>query len=269
LSEPRPPQSPRPHSPWKKWGAPVAAAGVLIFKVLGPVLKFLPLLLKTGGMMLLNIFIYGMMWGWPFAAGFVVLLFVHECGHLVAARMCGLRVGLPVFIPFMGAVIALKDAPRHAWIEAQVGIGGPLMGTAGALACLFAYDYFHNPLFLGLAFSGFWLNLFNLIPIVPLDGGRIVTAISPWLWLVGLVLMVFVLLQFAFNFFIILIVGLSLPRVFALFRKRSEAEQRFYDLTPAQRGLMSVMYFGLAGMLAWMMYDTQMQIDLLRAGAGP
>lgn len=266
MSEPYPPQRP---NLLKKWGGAIAAAGVLAMKfksVLIAAVKFLPLILKTGGTMILSIFVYAMMWGWWFAAGFVVLLFVHECGHLVAARLCGLRVGLPVFIPFMGAVIALKEAPRNAWIEAQVGIGGPLMGTAGALVCLFACDFFHNPLFLGLAFSGFWLNLFNLIPIVPLDGGRIVTAISPWLWVVGLVLMVFVLLHSSFNFFIILIVGFSLPRVFALFRRRSEAEQRFYELTPAQRWVMSVMYFGLAGLLGWMMHDTQLQIELLRAG---
>jgi Zn-dependent protease len=250
-------QSPH-HSPWRKWGAAIAGAAVLIF-------KFFPFLLKTGGTMLLSIVVYALMWGWWFAAGFVVLLFVHECGHLVAARRCGLKVGLPVFIPFMGATIALKEAPRNAWIEAQVGIGGPLMGTAGAFVCLLAYELLRDPLFLALAYAGFWLNLFNLVPIVPLDGGRVVTAISPWLWVAGLVLMVFVLLQSSFNLFVVLIVGLSLPRVLALFRQQSEAERRFFELTPAQRGLMSAIYFGLAAMLGWMMHTTQTQIELLRA----
>ena len=266
MSTPYPP----PHRPWwKKWGAAIAAVGALALKfktVLLAVAKFLPVLLKTGGTMLISIGVYAILWGWRFAAGFVVLMLVHECGHLVAARLCGLKVGLPVFIPFLGAAIALKEAPRNAWIEAQVGIGGPMMGSMGALACLFAYDYFHEPLWLGLAFSGFWLNLFNLIPIVPLDGGRVVTAISPWLWVVGLVVMVFVLLQFTFNFFILLIVGLSLPRVFALFRRRSETERRYFELTPVQRWTMSVMYFGLAGMLGWLMHDTHTQIELLRRG---
>ena len=255
MSESHPPQH---HSPWKKWGTAAAAVGVLA-------LKFLPLLLKAGGTMILSIVVYAYYWGWRFAVGLVVLMLVHECGHLVAARRCGLKVSMPMFIPFMGAVIALKEAPRNAWIEAQVGIGGPLVGTAGAFACLFAYEFLHNPLFLVLAYTGFWLNLFNLIPIVPLDGGRVVTAISPWLWVVGLILMVFVLLQSSFNLFIILIVGFSLPRVFALFGRRSEAERRYFELTPGQRGLMSVIYFGLAGLLGWLMHDTQAQIDLLRA----
>lgn len=251
---------PQHHSPWRKWGAAIAAAAVLIF-------KFFPFLLKTGGTMMLSIVVYAYYCGWWFAAGFVVLLFVHECGHLVAARRCGLKVGMPVFIPFMGAAIALKEAPRNAWIEAQVGIGGPLMGTAGALVCLLTYEFLKDPLFLALAFAGFWLNLFNLIPIVPLDGGRVVTAISPWLWVAGLVLMVFVLLQSSFNLFVVLIVGLSLPRVFALFRRQSAAERRFFELTPAQRVLMSTIYFGLAGTLGWMMHVTQTQIELLRAAS--
>ena len=92
-----------------------------------PVLKFFPLLLKTGGTMLLTIWAYAFLWGPWFAVGFVLLLLVHECGHLLAAKRVGLRVGAPVFIPFMGAFIALKEAPRNAWIEAQVGIGGPLL----------------------------------------------------------------------------------------------------------------------------------------------
>jgi Zn-dependent protease len=110
--------------------------------------------------------------------GFVVLIFVHECGHLIAAKRLGLRVGAPVFIPFMGAFIALKDAPRNAWIEAQVGIGGPLAGAAGSAVCYGIYQYTGNELFKGLAYSGFFLNLFNLAPIGFLDGGRIVTALS-------------------------------------------------------------------------------------------
>ncbi|MCX6909317.1 MAG: site-2 protease family protein [Verrucomicrobia bacterium] len=261
---------PQHHSPWRKWGAAIAAVGVLALKfksVLIAAVKFLPLLLKTGGTMVLSIVVYALMWGWWFAAGFVVLMLVHECGHLVAARRCGLKVGMPVFIPFMGAAIALKEAPRNAWIEAQVGIGGPLMGAAGAFACLLIYEFVPNPFFLALAYAGFWLNLFNLIPIVPLDGGRVVTAISPWLWVAGLVLMVFVLLQSSFNFFVILIVGLSLPRVFALFRRQSAAERRFFELTPGQRALMSAIYFGLAGTLGWMMHATHAQIELLRAAS--
>ena len=114
--------------------------------------------------MILSIGAYAMMWGVWFAVGFVLLIFIHECGHLVAARNCGLKVGAPVFIPFMGAIIALKDAPRNAWIEAQVGIGGPLLGTLGAAICEGIFVVTGNPMFRALAYTGFFLNLFNLPP---------------------------------------------------------------------------------------------------------
>ena len=75
------------------------------------------------------------MWGWQFALGFVLLLLCARIGHLLVAKKFGLKVGAPVFIPFMGAFIALKDAPRNAWMEACVGIGGPMLGSLGALVC--------------------------------------------------------------------------------------------------------------------------------------
>src|SRR5213082_3577572 len=172
----------------KKAFVPLGILGVLLVKfkaLLIPVLKFFPVLLKTGGTMFLTLWLYAQAWGWRFALGFVLLIFVHECGHLIAAKRIGLKVGAPVFIPFMGAFIALKEAPRNAWIEAQVGIGGPFLGTLGAVACLGISLLTGNPLFRALAYSGFFLNLFNLAPIGFLDGGRIVTALSRWLWLPG------------------------------------------------------------------------------------
>src|SRR5258706_15916807 len=120
----------------KKALGPLAVLGALLakFKVLLlPALKFFPLVFKTGGTMLLSIGFYAMAWGWQFAVGFVLLIFIHECGHLIAAKRLGLKVGAPVFIPFMGAIIALKEAPRNAWIEAQVRIGGQLFGINGAV----------------------------------------------------------------------------------------------------------------------------------------
>src|SRR5437867_10236205 len=138
-------EAPKTETAWsrlKKALGPVAVVGVVIAKffaklkfVLLPLLKFLPILLKSGGTMLLMVWVYTQFWGWPFAVGFVLLLFVHESGHLLVAKKFGLKVGAPVFIPFMGAFIALKEAPRNAWMEACVGIGGPMLGTLGALFC--------------------------------------------------------------------------------------------------------------------------------------
>jgi len=235
----------------KKTLGPVAVVGVVIAKFFAklkffilPALKFLPILLKSGGTMLLMIWIYTAMWGWKFAVGFVLLLFVHECGHLIVAKKFGLKVGAPVFIPFMGAFIALKEAPRNAWMEACVGIGGPMLGTLGALACNSLGEIFDAPVFIALAWFGYFLNLFNLTPVGMLDGGRIVTALSRWLWLPGLAVLLWFGWKFP-NFVVWLIVLLSLPRIYSLFRRRTEEEQRYYEVTPTQRWTMSILYFGL------------------------
>jgi Zn-dependent protease len=239
----------------KKWLGPVGIVFVVIAKffaklkfIILPFLKFFPVILKTGGTMILSVWAYAMFWGVWFAVGFVVLIFVHECGHLIAAKRIGLKVGAPVFIPFMGAFIALKEAPRNAWIEAQVGIGGPLLGAAGAGVCELIFLATGNPMFRGLAYTGFFLNLFNLAPVGFLDGGRIVTALSPWLWLVGFAILLGLTILHP-NFMLILILILSAPRIFFLFRKKSEEELRYYEVTPAQRWTMAVLYFGLIVLL--------------------
>ena len=246
---------PEPHSTWKKIFGPLAAAGIVVLKFFGqlkffllPALKFLPILLKSGGSMLLMMGTYAMLWGWKWGVGFVVLLLLHECGHLVAARMFGLKVGAPVFIPFMGAFIALKDAPRDAWMEACVGIGGPILGSLAALACQLLGMALDSPLLISLAFTAYFLNLFNLTPLGQLDGGRVATALSPWLWLPGLAIMGWLAWQRP-NFIIILILLLSVPQVLSLFRKRTPEQERYFEVPPARRGAMAVMYFGLIALL--------------------
>ena len=221
----------------------VKFAAKLKFLVI-PFVKFFPILLKTGGTMFFSIWAYALAWGWMFAVGFVLLIFVHECGHLLVARFFGLKVGAPVFIPFMGALIAWEDAPKDTWMEAWVGIGGPLLGAAGAVVCEVLFMVSGNPLFRALAFSGFFLNLFNLAPIGVLDGGRIFTALSPWLWLVGAAVMV-VLLVLHPNFLVGLILLVSPPRLWFLFRKKSDEQRRYFEVTPGRRLAMAGMYFGL------------------------
>jgi Zn-dependent protease len=258
--------APRTETAWsriKKALGPVAVIGVIIAKFFAklkffilPALKFLPILLKSGGTMLLMIWIYTAMWGWKFGVGFVLLLLVHECGHLIVAKKFGLNVGAPVFIPFMGAFIALKEAPRNAWVEACVGIGGPMLGSLGALVCNSLGEMFDAPVFIALAWFGYFLNLFNLTPVGMLDGGRIVTALSRWLWLPGFA----VLLWFGWyypNFIVWLIVIMSLPRIYSLFRRRTEEERAYYEVTPAQRWTMSILYFGLIAVLIFGMHLAQ------------
>jgi Zn-dependent protease len=244
----------------KKALGPIGIAGVLILKFLGKIKFILPILLKTGGSMLITVGVYATVWGWKFAVGFVVLIFLHECGHLIVAKKFGLNVSAPMFIPFVGAFILLKEAPRNAWMEACVGIGGPMFGSLAALLCHTVGIHFGWPLLIALAYMGYFLNLFNLAPVGMLDGGRIVTALSPWLWLPGFALLLWLGLTHP-NFIIWILLFMSLPRIFSLFHKRSDEEQRYFEVPPVQRWIMGTMYFGLAAALILFMHVAQVQLQ--------
>jgi Zn-dependent protease len=266
---PSPPPRPSLGQKLKKTLGPAGVAIVAFFAkfkvALVLVLKYGWVILKTGGTMIFSIWIYAMFWGVWFAVGFVLLLFIHECGHLIAAKRFGLKVGAPMFIPFVGAVILLKEAPRNAWVESVIGIGGPILGSVGALLCELLYFATGNLIFRGLAHTGFFLNLFNLMPIGFLDGGRIVTALSPWLWLVGLAVLLFLTIT-QFNFILLLILLMSAPRLFSLFRPKSDDERRYYEVTSQQRLLMGVLYFGLIAALVLGMRMTLITPELLHRG---
>jgi Zn-dependent protease len=163
-------------------------AAALVF--LASKLKFVGLLagvlkLKTLGTILLTIGLYATEWGWAFAAGFVLLIFVHELGHMIVLRREGIPAGAPVFIPFLGAFIAMRGRPRDAYVEAKVAIGGPIAGSVAAWAVLVAGLALGHPLLVTLGHAGILLNLFNLIPVSPLDGGRIAGAFSRAFWIGG------------------------------------------------------------------------------------
>jgi Zn-dependent protease len=151
-------------------------------------------LATTGGTMLLSLAVYATIWGWPYAAGFIALMFAHEMGHYVAARQCGLNVGAPAFIPFVGAWINLKEQPRDVRTEAYVAVAGPLVGTVSAVAVYLWSRWTGSTLLLAIAYAGLFLNLFNLLPVSPLDGGRITAIISPRVWLIGAPVMLVMLL---------------------------------------------------------------------------
>ena len=214
-----------------------------------PILKFIPIILKTGGTMMLSLWFYVVAWGVWFGVGIVYLLFVHELGHLLAARRLGIKVGAPVFIPFMGAVIAMKEAPKNAWIEAQIGIGGPLLGAVSAVLVHGLYLASGNKLFAAVAYTGYFLNLFNLTPVGVLDGGRVVPVLSRWLWVLGFAIMAW-LLYVRFNPIILIVLMLGLPRAISLFRKQTEEEEFYVIVTPRQRWTMAALYFGLIGLLS-------------------
>jgi Zn-dependent protease len=217
-------------------------------------------LLTTGGTMLLSILAYSFVFGWPYAVGFVLLIFVHEMGHYVAARQRGLAVGAPTFIPFIGAWIQLKDLPHDAETEAYVGMGGPLVGSIGALACFYAGRALDSDLLLALAYSGFFLNLFNLIPLSPFDGGRITAVISPRLWLVGAPLLVGLFFVWP-SPLLILMAFLAAPAVLQAIRGERTPEQQAYYAVPAETRLSyGALYLALAGFLAIMCHDLHQEL---------
>src|SRR6478672_1565347 len=171
----------------KRIASALAALGVLLAKAkalifLLPKLK----LLTTFGSMLVSIAAYGLFFGLPFALGLVLLLFLHEIGHVIQLRREGIKASAPMFIPFLGAVISAKSMGDDAGAEARVGLAGPILGTIATLVPLGIWLATGSHFWQALAFIGFFLNLFNLLPILPLDGGRAMAALSPWVWLVGL-----------------------------------------------------------------------------------
>lgn len=217
-------------------------------------------LLLTSGTMLISVVAYSWLFGWAYAAGFVALIFVHEMGHYIAARRRGLNVGAPTFIPFLGAWINMKDMPKDAETEAYVGMAGPLVGSVGALACYYLARSFDSQLLLAVAYSGFFINLFNLIPLSPLDGGRICAAISPRLWLIGAPLLI-ALFFYRPSPLLILIAILAAPAVWKVLRgHESEAERAYYVTSNETRFSYGLTYLGLAGFLAIMCHELSLEL---------
>ncbi|WP_188399194.1 site-2 protease family protein [Sporomusa sp. GT1] len=213
--------------------------------------------LSTTASMLVSLAFYAMAFGFKFAVGFVLLLLVHELGHVAASRIVGLRAKGPTFIPFIGAVISLNRAPVNAKMTANIAIGGPAAGTLSALVCLAFYLWSDSTLMLVLAYTACLLNLFNLIPCAPLDGERIAAAISPRLWWLGS-LVIGIVFLYTHNILVLIIFLFSL---FALWRGEEEQDERYYQLTATQRLNVAWWYFGLLTVLA---LTTLYTMDLLK-----
>ena len=172
--EPRSASEPEQYSPHKpqrgpldllkRLAAPLLILGGLLVKF-GGSLKFFGIFVAVGG--------YALIWGWAFAVGFVLLILVHEVGHFVEAKRQGLNPSLPVFVPFLGAFVAIKGAPFDPWRNGLVSIAGPVAGAGAAFGVLVAGDAYDSRFLLALAYVGFFLNLINLAPVAILDGGYI------------------------------------------------------------------------------------------------
>lgn len=189
--------------------------------------------------MAVSLAVYALAFGLKFGLGFIVLLFMHEFGHLAASRIVGLSTTRPFFVPFVGAVISLRQAPINAKMEANIAIGGPAAGTLSALLCLAFYLWTDNILWLVLTLTACLLNLFNLIPCGPLDGGRIAVAISPHMWWLGTIILG-IMVYYTYNIFILIIFIFSMLRLWG-----TAEEDGYYHLTMRQRLTVAWWYFGL------------------------
>ena len=188
--QPAPPPAPGRKARWggKSTGGAIAGTGLLAKVLLtAKSIGLLALHFKTAASMLVSVAAYALLWGWSFAVGFVLLMFVHELGHVFVLRKQGVKATAPMFIPFLGAFVSVKGAQRSVAAEAVSALAGPAAGLAASgLVFLFA-DAYHSPFLRALAYTGFLLNLFNLIPTLPLDGGRVAGAVHPAIWFGGLV----------------------------------------------------------------------------------
>jgi Zn-dependent protease len=245
-------------------GSGLAALGALIakfFAVIKGGLLLIPKakLLVTLGTALVSVVLYSLVFGWWFAVGFVLLLFVHEMGHVIQLRREGIRATAPVFVPFLGAVVGMKQMPDDALAEARVGLAGPILGTAAAAVCFAIAEATGSSMLRALAYVGFLINLINLVPLTPFDGGRAMAAMAPVMWFIGLGVMVFLLLVTHNSFLLIFVLfgGYDTYRRWKLRKTGSPQQAAYYRVAPHARVLVGVVYVGLIVALVLGMLDAE------------
>lgn len=225
---------------WQRFIAGVAAVAAFLAKFGALLLK-----LKYVGLvisMLASVLAYTLFFGWSFAVGFVLLIFVHEMGHVIVLRRQGVPASAPLFIPFLGAFVNMRQMPRNAFQEAISGLAGPYFGTAASGAVAIWGNAVGSNFLLQLGAVGFLLNLFNLLPVLPLDGGRAAAALHPVLWLVGLLGLL------AWEFYdpspvalvIVVLGGFELYRRWT--RRNSPAAIAYHSLAARQRLAVATLY---------------------------
>jgi Zn-dependent protease len=250
----------------KRAAGPLAAIGLIALKF-GTKLKALLFLLPklklftTSATMLVSIAAYALIWGWTFAVGFVLLLLLHELGHVIQLRREGVEASAPMFIPFLGAVISAKSLGDDAAAEARVGLAGPILGSIATLVPLGIWLATGNEFWQALAYVGFFINLLNLLPVLPLDGGRAMAALSPYVWFAGFAGLI-VLTFFFPNPILLLVLIFGGIESWRRWKARKTPEGRAYhDIPGRTRALVAVVYLGLAALLAVGTFETFLEKD--------
>jgi Zn-dependent protease len=271
-----PPEGPPPEEPehdhqgrdsfLRRRLGPIGAAILAFLAKVKAILLFLGQfkLLVTAGSMAVSLVAYASIWNWTFALGFVVLLLVHEMGHVLALRREGIPASAPMFIPFLGAVVSARSLGDDALAEARVGLAGPVLGSIGAGVCLLIWKLTGHDYWRALGFTGLFLNLFNLLPVVPLDGGRAMAAMSPWMWCAGFAATVALAVAFP-NPVIIVIAIVAAMETWRRLRARhsgNEAEAAYYRVSVRGRALVGLTYLALVVLLVLGMHVTHLQRTL-------
>lgn len=265
--EPIHPGSGRGESLLKRAGGIAVAAGLVLVK-LGAKLKVVLLalpklkLFTTSASMLVSIVAYQLIFGWAFAVGFVLLLLLHELGHVIQLRREGVEASAPMFIPFLGAVISAKSLGDDAAAEARVGLAGPILGSIATLVPLGIWLATGEDLWRALAYIGFFLNLFNLVPVLPLDGGRAMAALSPWVWLVGFAGLLALTFFFP-NPILLLVIVFGGIESWRRWKARKTPESRaFHNIPRRTRVAVAITYLALVAALAVGVAETYFERSL-------
>jgi Zn-dependent protease len=237
-----------------KFGAYIKSGALLLGNA-----KFL----TTGATALVSVAAYSLFWGWQFAAGFVALLFVHEMGHVIQLRREGIKASTPMFIPFLGAAIFSRSLGDNALAEARVGLAGPVLGTLGAVGVALAGALTGSDLLLALAYLAFFLNLINLIPVVPFDGGRAMAAVAPSMWFLGIggLVAMILLLGNPFLLIFILLALREMPSRWRQLRSRSIEQAAYYRVPRRSRIAIGALYIALIVVLAFGMSQTHILVS--------
>jgi Zn-dependent protease len=182
---------------------------------------------------------------------------------VIQLRREGIPASAPMFIPFLGAVVAARSLGDNALAEARVGLAGPILGTLGTAAVGVAAILTGSDFLQALAFTGFFLNLFNLAPVLPLDGGRAMAAMAPWMWFVGFGILAGITLAFPnpIMILILLLGGLETWRRWKQRRSGGEEQAEYYRVPPRARLAVAAVYVGLIVVLALGMDLTFLERD--------